>query len=317
MSESVVAVVGESLVDLIRQPSGEFRPFCGGSPYNVARALGRMGAPVSYLSPIGEDSLGDLLADALEAEGVRLPGARSTRPTSLALVTLDDAGQPAYALYREGVADRDVTAEELLARLPESTKVLHTGSLALVPGEIEKMMDLLREVRARGILVAVDVNMRPSVEPALETYVDGVLSLLPLCDLVKASDEDLEVLGLNGAPEELAAQVLERLGSPGLVAVTRGGEGALLVTPSATVSRGAWPIGVVADTVGAGDCFQAALLCALHRHGLLDGRGFVSASTEQLSEILDLARVAAALNVTRPGASPPTWAEVVGARSGG
>ncbi|MEN0061543.1 MAG: carbohydrate kinase [Myxococcota bacterium] len=315
MTEKTIAVVGESIMDLIRQPSGAFRPHVGGSPYNVARALARQGVPVSYMSPLSADAFGDALHDALVAEGAQVPECpRSSRPTSLAVVTIDESGQPAYGLYREGIADRDISADELLARLPPDVGVLHTGSLALVPGELPKMRRVLQTARARGVLVAIDLNVRLSAEPNRDAYVQGLIDLLPLGDIVKASDEDLDALGMGPNPRSAARQVLDRL-EGGLVALTMGSEGAMLVTATGEVERPAFSVADVVDTVGAGDCFQAALLAALQRSGLLDQRGFAKAPTAALVDALDHARVAAALNVTRAGASPPTWEEVMAARA--
>ncbi|MEM6930067.1 MAG: carbohydrate kinase [Myxococcota bacterium] len=314
--EPQVAVVGESIIDLIRQPSGDFRPYLGGSPYNVARAMARQDTRVTYLSPLSSDSFGDALHEALLAEGAHVPPwPRSDRPTALALVTIDEHGQPSYGLYREGIADRDVSARALVDRLPDSVEVLHTGSLALVPGDTAKMRTVLEAARARGVIVAVDVNLRPAAEPDRDAYVRGVLELLPLCDIVKASDEDLREMGLGEDPRAAAQQVLGLL-DHGLVALTRGAEGAALLNDQGTIERPAWPVATVVDTVGSGDCFQASLLAALLRSGQLDGRAFASAAPDALIDALDHARVAAALNVTRAGASPPTWDEVIAARDG-
>ncbi len=312
-----IAVVGESIIDLIRQPSGDFRPHLGGSPYNVARALARQGIPVAYLSPLSSDHFGDALHDGLLAEGASIPeGPRSDRPTSLAMVTVGEQGQPTYSLYREGIADRDVTAEALVARLPEGVELVHTGSLALMPEDVPKMRRLLEAARDRGVLVAVDVNLRPAAVSDREAYVRGILDLLPLCDIVKASDEDLRELGLGDDPQAAAEGVRGRL-REGLVALTLGSDGAALLNDRGMVTRPAFPVDRVVDTVGSGDCFQASLLASLVRTGLSRGRAFATAAPDVLEEPLDHARVAAALNVTRPGASPPTWDEVVAARDSG
>jgi len=308
-----IAVVGESIIDLIRQPSGDFRPHLGGSPYNVARALARQDVGVSYLSPLSSDRFGDALHDALIAEGAHVPAApRSGRPTSIAVVTVNEQGQPSYGLYREGVADRDVTAEELLARLPAGVQLLHTGSLALVPGEIDKIRSVLAGARERGVRVAIDVNLRPMAVTDQDAYVRGIRSVLPLCDIVKASDEDLQAMGLGADPRTAARQVLEQLDG-GLVALTEGASGATLITAEGEVSRPAHRVEPVVDTVGSGDCFQASLLAALQRAGWLEERAFATAPIDALAPALDHARVAAALNVTKAGASPPTWDEVVAA----
>ena len=90
-----VAVLGEALIDFIVDSDGAYRPHLGGSPFNVAIGLAREGIDVSYLSPFSDDTFGNQLREALLDEGVKVPlQRRSLWPTSLALVTNDDNGQP-------------------------------------------------------------------------------------------------------------------------------------------------------------------------------------------------------------------------------
>ena len=138
-----VAVLGEALIDLIVGDDGAYRPHLGGSPYNVAIGLARQGTPVSYMSPFSDDDFGGQLLNALQSEGVNTPiSRRSLWPTSLALVTLDAAGLPAYRIYREGIADKDIAFEEIEANLPANLQVFHTGSLAVTPSQLPKIRRL-------------------------------------------------------------------------------------------------------------------------------------------------------------------------------
>lgn len=90
------------------------------------------GYPSVISRPLSDDTFGDQLHDFLRKEGVDLPiERRSPWPTSLALVTIDMNGMPAYRLYREGIADKDTSFEEIAASLPLDLRVFHTGSLAI------------------------------------------------------------------------------------------------------------------------------------------------------------------------------------------
>ena len=134
----MILCAGENLIDMIQTAEAggsapEFRALIGGSPYNTARALGRLRAPVGYITPLSTDRMGALLAAALEGDGVALLGGRSDRPSSLALVALEN-GQPRYQFYRDGVADRDISLDALRAALPADAAALHLGSLALIGG---------------------------------------------------------------------------------------------------------------------------------------------------------------------------------------
>ena len=305
-----VAVVGEALIDLLARPNGDYRPVVGGSPFNVAIALGRQEVPVHYLSPLSTDASGDRLARALANAKVTVPSHhRSERPSSLALVDLDDGGEPTYSLYREGVADRDVDLDRLMAVLPEGLELLHTGSLALVPEDVPMIRGLCSFLRAGETVVAVDVNMRENVVPDLAAYRAGIRGLFPLCDIVKLSDADLELLGMGSDLESAAAEILDAM-SGGLVALTRGDRGAMLVNAEGALERPAARVERLVDTVGAGDCFQAGLLAGLRRHGLLSRRALASATPTELRPVLTNAAVSAAINVGGTGCQPPTRVEV-------
>lgn len=301
-----LAVLGEALMDCISQPDGRLLPLMGGSPYNMARASARRGATVSYLNPLSSDTFGQGLGALLAADGVALMGGISAKPTSLAVVQLKQ-GQPSYGFYREGIADRDYTPESVLARLPATPGVLHTGSLLLVPPEHEKAVAVLQAARSRGWTTSVDVNLRVKLATDVAAYVTAVRSVLPHVDWLKASDEDLSVLGFDGVDlansASLVAQ-LRALAGPGRlsrVALTFGAEGAYLDVDGQVAQAPAPRVDVV-DTVGAGDTFWGNCLG--------DWCEQISGAAERVPSTLSLAMKAAAINCTRAGCEPPTWAEV-------
>ncbi len=174
-----VGVLGEALIDLILDENGSYRPHLGGSPYNVAIGLARQGIGVRYLSPLSDDSFGDELRQSLERENVviALPR-RSACPTSLALVTVDARGQAAYRLYREGIADKDTTFEEIVAGLPPNLRVFHTGSLAITPSQLPKICRLVDWMHSNGVLVSIDINIRLGASLDKGNYLDGVRALI-------------------------------------------------------------------------------------------------------------------------------------------
>ena len=171
-----VAVVGEALIDFIRQGDGGYRAHLGGSPYNVAIGLARQGVNTCYLSTLASDSFGDQFHANLVNEGVSLPiSRRSAWPTSLALVNIDAEGLPVYRLYREGVADKDTSFEEISAHLPKDIRLLHTGSLAITPSQLPKVTRLFDYLRSASVLISVDINIRLGASLDTAAYLDGVL----------------------------------------------------------------------------------------------------------------------------------------------
>lgn len=304
-----VAVLGEALIDLIVGEDGAYRPHLGGSPYNVAIGLARQGVEVSYLSPLSDDTFGDSLYDSLKNENVDIRNTRrSLLPTSLALVAIDDEGLPAYRLYREGVADKDTSFEEVAANLPTDLRVFHTGSLAITPSQLPKIRELFELMRERDVVVSVDINIRLRASLDTTGYLDGVRSLLPLVDIVKASDEDLAPFRLATNTRD-AAEIAFREMESGMLLLTEGNGGAVLYTANGLIEKKAYPIANIEDTVGAGDTFHSAFLASLSRSNAVR-RPYREVDRGVLGDALDFACAAAAINVSRVGCSPPTQYEV-------
>ena len=321
----LIAVYGESLIDLIEQPSGLFQAHPGGSPYNMSRAAARQLWPdaVRYLCPLSGDKFGALLASTASADGVGLLSERAMEPSALAVVTLNAAGEARYRLYREGVADRALSVDALTSSfeaLGAAPLIFHTGSLALTPTERAESAALIDFARARGAAISVDLNLRPGAVSDQEEYRSGIHALLPRCDLVKLSDEDLLALGDSGAPlaaaERLWREIGEARGAPPLLALTLGARGAALWVGGreAPLRAPAAPLRTRGDTVGAGDCFHGVLLAELLRTAVEQGEdpvallrgGAAGLSDRALSQILLHATVGAALNVERHGCHPPS-----------
>jgi len=299
-------VVGEALVDLVGQRgSRTLVAHPGGSPANVALGLARLGDRVSLMTRLGRDSFGEMVSAHLKASGVHVDaGPDAGAKTSLAVASLA-AGVASYDFRIEWeVGD--------LAPLPVEARCVHTGSLAtaLAPGAAH-VTDLLERERQRGrVTISYDPNVRPALLGSPEDARPGIEHLVSLSDVVKVSDEDLRWLYPDRRDEDVARDWLA-LGAP-LVVVTRGGDGVFAVTASLELVRPATRIDLV-DTVGAGDSFTAGLLDGLGRAALLGGprRDDLAGIDEtSLISVLDDASLIASITCSRPGADPPTWAEV-------
>jgi fructokinase len=309
----VVAVAGEALVDLVPAPVGDYFEIApGGSPANVALGLARLGVPARLLARIADDLLGRRIRDHLTRNGVQLDHAvAATEQTSLAMVSLDADGSPAYDFRITGTADWQWTASEVADALEPAASgpvvALHSGSLALTtpPGDA-----VLRDLLARAAetaTISYDPNCRPMLMGDPAVVLGGVHELLAVADVVKVSSEDLHWLLPGATPEEVVDDWLSR--GPTLVAVTLGSDGVLAGTASGLrARRPGVPVKVI-DTVGAGDTFSAALLAGLHGNGLLgaDRRPKLAAlDYSTLDELLSDAVLAAAICCSRRGADPPT-----------
>ncbi|ABM37903.1 PfkB family carbohydrate kinase [Polaromonas naphthalenivorans] len=307
-----IATAGEALIDLIGRPDGLFDPCLGGSVFNFTRAMARQQIGTLYLNPLSGDRFGRRLAQALAADGVQLARPEPVpQPTSLAVVALSEAGHPDYAFYRQGVADRAVSAEGLMRSCDAAPtlEMVCSGCLALAPEDAQIYLPWLAACRQAGKTVVVDANLRPSVMPDMAAYRRHVLAALQLADVIKASDEDLGHLGIAGStPLEQAKNLLAGTNAH-LMALTLGGEGACLLTRGGQVwrAREAAPVKVV-DTVGAGDCFLAGLLTAVLLEKDLVLAQLADAPARR---IVSHALASATLCVMQRGCVPPSRDEVL------
>ena len=244
----MILVAGENLIDLI--PTGtvpgatpRLAAHPGGSPFNCARALGRLGVPVGYLTPISTDPMGALLADTLRADGVALLGGRRDLPAAQAVVTLQ-GGEARYRFHRTGTADRDVTLAGLRAALPRARTALHTGSLALMDApDADALAALLAQLAHAGVMTSVDPNIRATVLPPADegAYRARIARILADAGIIKMSVEDMRWLHPGTTPEE-AAEALWLTCQPGLLVLTRGAAGVMAWHGSGRVTLPAAPV---------------------------------------------------------------------------
>ena len=260
----MITVVGESLVDVVaRNGHDEVTVHPGGSPANVAVALSRLGQRTALVTQIGADDYGALIRTHLESNGVNviLAGAVG-QPTSRALATLDAHGAASYEF--------DLSWDMRGLRLAEESIALHIGSLGVVLAPGGEQVLRLAESACRGgdVVTSYDPNARPSVTPDRRAVAAVVERAAACAHIVKMSDEDLAFLFPGTSPAQLAERWLGAGRPTQLLAVTKGRDGATVVTRSARFDVPAVPV-VVVDTVGAGDTFTAALLAGLADAGVL------------------------------------------------
>jgi fructokinase len=213
--------------------------------------------------------------------------------------------EPQFLIYATDAVDRSLTVQELPARLPVWVRAVHFGSisLAMEPGATS-LETLMRRESGRRIL-SVDPNVRPSVIGDRETYRRRFEEWVRLVDIVRLSVVDLEWLYPGAEPAAVARAWLS-WGGAGLVVITRGAEGAVAYAAGGATAQTAAPVVQVADTVGAGDSFFAALLAYLYtRDALYNHAQIQNISPDTLSACIAFACAAAAINCSRPGANPP------------
>ena len=296
---------GEALIDMLPRETREgaacFEPHAGGSIFNTAIALGRLGTPVRFFTGLSTDFFGQMLREELSASRVDLTHVvESDRPTTLAFVKLEN-GHARYAFFDENTSGR-MLSEADLPELPSAVTGLFFGSISLVsePGADTYLSLLEREAAQR--LIMVDPNIRQGFIKDEARYRARLARAFGKADLVKLSDEDLHWLEGEGDLSDLARRVLA-LG-PKVVFVTEGGNGARAVFAGGERRVASQKV-TVADTVGAGDTFSAGIMTALYRAGAASKAAVAEITPELIEAALELGAKAAAVTVSRPGANPP------------
>lgn len=308
----MILVSGEALIDLFIGTATitgfPAEAVAGGSPFNVAIGLGRLGRSAAFLSTLSEDVFGAFLADRLAESGVSpVYLQRCPNVTTLSVVATSPGGQPQYSFYAPNSADRALTLEALPADLPADVNAIAAGSYALGVEPIATAIEALLRREAGSRVISLDPNVRPRVVGDLTTYRERFERLLAYADIVKASDEDIELLYATHDLASTARTWLQR--GPKLVIITCGEKGPLAAFGDTILERPAPKIEVV-DTVGAGDTFHAGLLAWLDANGLLTPKDVAGLSETQVTGALEFAAAAAAIVCTRRGANPPSWSEV-------
>jgi fructokinase len=288
-----VIVVGEALIDVVHTGDG-VTEHPGGSPANVAYGLARLGVSTGFLTSIGTDDRGLAISSHLSGAGVHiLPGSQSAAATSTATATLAGDGSATYSF--------DLLWQLAPVAPPYLPRLLHTGSIAsfLAPGAAG-VKSVLQHCAGLST-VTYDPNIRPELLGSHHEARTIFEDLVPLTDVVKLSDEDAAWLYPRRSPED-AARHIRGLGTD-LVVVTRGSEGSFLLTADTEISVPSVET-VVADTIGAGDAYMAALILGLLTRG---GEGLAPPILEQIAR---MASMAAAITVGRPGADLPSSVEM-------
>jgi fructokinase len=308
----MILVCGEALFDLFAGAElGDYalaaRP--GGSQFNVAVALSRLGVETHFMGGVSTDILGQRLLATLLAAGVRTELAKLTsHPTPLALVSQSPSGQPEYVFHTHNTAEQAFSIKDLPVSLPAPCRAIALGSYTLSTGPAADAWLAFARRHCRDSVIAVDPNLRLPLVGALHAWRTRLDAFVSVASVVKLSEEDLSQ-GWPGTTrvEDLVNSWLDR--GVRLVVVTHGANGASAWWQGGHIRKPGRVVQVV-DTVGAGDTFQAALLAGLLERDKLLLQALSSLDPTTVAAVLEDAIVASSLTCTRRGADSPYLEDV-------
>ena len=257
--------MGDGLWDLF--PDGSR---FGGATANYACHASILGADVHMVSGVGEDERGEALLQVYQKHGVStdLVQVLKDYPTGVVNVELTESGLPTFTIGENAAWDHWEWNDEIEGTVRQAD-VLYFGTLG-------QRGESSREGIRRALAMAQDQNIPRILDINLRApFFDDELirESIALCSVLKLSDEELErvtqACGLDSSLGDTA--ILDELRSKfdlDLVVMTRGAEGAVLISEKGVVEQPGEPATVV-DTVGAGDSFTASMTL-----GLLKGKDF-------------------------------------------
>ncbi len=305
----MIISLGEALIDFISRKDLTFEGFPGGSPMNTSIAISRLGVPCQFLGRISNDMFGCRLIDHLHDNSVGTDMVlRTDDSTTLSFVQKQTDGQASYGFFANNTADRNLPIEELnRIKLPKEAKILHFGSISLSMEPCGSSISKFLLTNSNNLMLSFDPNIRPSLVPDRNKYMERFQQLCSISSVLKLSDEDLLWLYPELTTEKATSFLLES--GISLIALTTGKTGALLINKKHRVSSPLFDL-PVSDTIGAGDTFHGALLSYLYKKDWLNRKTLENLNEKQLSEIGNYANKAAGINCYRSGANPPNEMEM-------
>lgn len=263
-----VVALGESLIDFT--PAGKnqlgmqlFSQNPGGAPANVLAMNAKLGGKTAFIGKVGADDFGRFLQETMQAAGIDCTGLCKDEeiPTTLAFVQLDEKGDRSFTFYRKPGADVRLRFEEVLMQLVTGCRIFHFGSVSLTDEPCRSAtLRAAQAAKQAGAIISYDPNYRPFLWPNADAAKTEILKALPLADLLKVSEEEMELL--TGEKDFAKGAAMLAGQGPAVVVVTLGPKGAYYHTPMGDSAVATYDVKTV-DTTGAGDAFWGALLAEI------------------------------------------------------
>ena len=315
MKKYDVVALGELLIDFTEngksnQGNPLFEANPGGAPCNVLAMLTKLGHKTAFIGKVGEDFLGDFLKETLDKCGVSTEGLISDADyfTTLAFVKLADNGERNFAFARKPGADIRLKAEEVRKDIICQSRILHVGSLSLTY-ELSRNAEFiaLKAAKSNGTIISYDPNYRASLWDSQEEACKWMRSILEYADIVKVSEEEIELL-TGYTDVRKAAETITEYGAK-IVLITLGEKGSFVYLQDQQEAYVSGYSSKVVDTTGAGDSFMGGFLYKICE----SGKRIEEYSLQEMIECVRFGNAMASLCVEREGAIPamPVMEEVI------
>lgn len=270
-----IYAIGETILDIIFKDNQPRTAKPGGSSFNAAITLGRLGVPISFISEMGNDRVGDMIQEFLVENGVdnTCMSRYENGQSAVALAFLNEKSDAEYQFYK------DYPHQRLAVEFPEfmQNDLLLFGSFyALNPGIRQRVRVLLEKAVKAGAILLYDPNFRSTHLPDREDLISVIRENMEFASIVRASDEDLVNIFRVDDPDDAWECVRP---SCSVMIYTANAHGVYLRSENLNLDVEVKQIEPV-STIGAGDTFNAGILYGLHRIGCTLGQvGDLGSST--------------------------------------
>lgn len=278
-----IYTLGETVYDILFSEGRPVAATPGGAMLNTSVSLGRLGAPVTFISEYGTDIVGNKINAFLLQNGVDISKVYrySDVHSSLALAFLDTRKDAEYEFYKVNPSDRlDIT----LPALQAGDMVAFGSFYGISPDIYPRILSLVQQARENGALIYYDPNFRKPHLPQLEQLRPMLMQNFALADVVRTSDDDMQLIFGVSTPQE-AWNILRPLCR---VMIYTSSNKAAWWYSAREVVESTPPVITPVSTVGAGDTFNAGLLYGLFKKNVHAGDlEFLSVS--KISDLMDVA----------------------------
>lgn len=262
-----IVAIGEALIDFsplgkgkMGNPAFEMNP--GGAPANCLAAASALGGKCAFIGMVGKDMFGDFLINSLKRANISVEGVKQTDKanTTMAFVSVSDNGERNFSFLRNPGADILLNKNDVDLSLIDKAQVVHFGSLSLTDEPSRTAtLNAIKYAKKQGKLISYDPNYRPLLWTNEDTAKKWMLEGMRLADIVKMSDEEMELLtGYYQTDYKKGAQQIIDMGKK-YVFVTCGSKGSFYMTQNEYGFCNGYHVKAV-DTTGCGDAFTGSLL---------------------------------------------------------
>lgn len=257
--------IGETLLDIIFKDNKPMEAVPGGSTFNAIVSLGRVGANATFVTETGDDHVGGLIRTFLSQNNVNTDyvSVRNGWKSPVSLAFLDNDNNANYTFYRDANTD---PVDMQLPEIQADDIVLFGSFYAVSPASRPQVVALLERARECGAIIYYDVNFRPSHRGDVMKVTPNLIDNLEYADIVRGSRDDFEVLYKKDSAERVY-RAETSFYCPRLV-YTDGPHPVTVFSDGGFRKEYPMPQTPTVSTIGAGDNFNAGLICAMLRHDI-------------------------------------------------